>query len=131
MNLNIEWTSATEDFRRVYKGLENGTIFPEDRKLKCQAFYLVGYLVKTRCTKRKKDGLEEVINVRVRWKKGKNESKEEKRKVLQKKRRIAQEKESRERKLVHVNHLLMKKPEERSGDVQDGVPFSFSFEDSE
>ena len=65
LNLNIEWTSAIKDFRRVYKGLENGTIFPEDRKLRCQAFYLVGYLVKIGCTKRKKGGSEEVINVKV------------------------------------------------------------------
>ena len=28
LNLNIEWASATEDFRRVYEGLENGSIFP-------------------------------------------------------------------------------------------------------
>ena len=25
LNLNIEWASATEDFRRVYEGLENGS----------------------------------------------------------------------------------------------------------
>ena len=64
---------------------------------------------------------------------------EEKEKVLQKKRRIAQEKESKERKLVNlpneegvgVNHLLMEKPEERGDGVQDGVPFSFSFEGSD
>ena len=30
LNLNIEWSSATEDFRRVYEGLENGSIFLED-----------------------------------------------------------------------------------------------------
>ena len=139
LNQNIEWTSATEDFRRVYEGLENGIIFPEDRKLKCQAFYLVGYLVKTECTKRKKNGSEEVINVRVGWEKGKNESEEEKEKVLQKKKRITQEKESRERKLVNlpneegvgINHPLMEKPKERSGGIQDGVPFSFSFEGSD
>ena len=94
LNLNIEWTSATEDFRRVYEGLENGTIFPENKKLKHQAFYLVEYLVKTECTKRKKSRSEEVINIRVEWEEGKNESEEEKGKVLQKKRRIAQEKES-------------------------------------
>ena len=135
LNLNIEWASATEDFRRVYEGLENGTIFPEDRKLRCQAFYLVEYLMKTGCTKRKKGGSEEVINVRVGWEEGKNESEEEKGKVLQKKRRITQEKESRERKSVNlpnekgvgINHLLMEKPKERGGDV----PFSFSFEDSD
>ena len=139
LNLNIKWSSATEDFRRVYEGLENGSIFPEDRKLKCQAFYLVEYLVKTKCMKRKKGGLEEVINVRVGWEKGKNESKEEKGKVLQKKRRITQEKESGERKLVNlpneegvgVVHPLMEKPEERSGGVHDGVSFSFSFEGSD
>ena len=28
-------------------------------------------------------------------------------------------------------HLLMEKPKERSGGVQDGVPFSFSFEGSD
>ena len=125
LNLNIEWASAIEDFRRVYEGLENGTIFPEDRKLKHQTFYLVGYLVKTRCTKRKKGKLEEVINVKVGWEKGKNKSEEEKGKVLQKKRRITQEKESVERKLVNfpnkegvgVVHLLMEKPKERSGGV--------------
>ena len=125
LNLNIEWASATKDFKRVYKGLENGTIFPEDRKLRHQAFYLVGYLVKTECTKRKKSGSEKVINVRVRWEKGKNESEEEKGKVLQKKKRIAQEKENGERKLVNlpnekgvgINHPLMEKPEERSGSV--------------
>ena len=66
LNLNIEWASATKDFRRVYEGLENGTIFLEDRKLRCQAFYLVGYLVKIECTKRKKGRSEEVINVKVR-----------------------------------------------------------------
>ena len=32
LNLNIKWTSATKDFRRVYEGLENGSIFPEDRR---------------------------------------------------------------------------------------------------
>ena len=139
LNLNIEWVRATKDFRRVYERLENGTIFPEDRKLKHQAFYLVGYLVKTGCTKRKKGRSEEVINIRVGWEKGKNESEEEKRKVLQKKRRITQEKESKERKLVNlpneegvgVVHLLMEKPKERSGDVQDGVPISFLFEGSD
>ena len=138
LNLNIEWASATEDFGRVYEGLENSTIFSEDRKLRCQAFYLVEYFVKTECTKRKKGGSEEVINVRVGWEKGKNESEEEKEKVSQKKRRIAQEKESRERKSVNlpneegvgVNHLLIEKPKERSGGVQDGVLFSFSFEGS-
>ena len=31
LNLNIKWASATEDFRRVYEELENGSIFPEDR----------------------------------------------------------------------------------------------------
>ena len=65
LNLNIEWASATKDFRRVYERLENGTIFPKDRKLRHQAFYLVEYLVKTGCTKKKKGGSEEVINVRV------------------------------------------------------------------
>ena len=138
LNLNIEWASATEDFRRVYEGVENGSIFPEDKKLRHQAFYLVGYLVKTGCTKRKKDRSEEVIYLRVRWEKGKNESEEEKGKVLQKKKRITQEKESRERKSVNlpneegvgVIHLLMEKPKERSGGVQDGVLFSFSFEGS-
>ena len=138
LNLNIEWASATEDFGRVYEGLENGSIFPEDKKLRYQAFYLVGYLVKTGCTKRKKGRSEEVINLRVGWKKGKNESEEEKGKVLQKKRRITQEKESGERKLVNlpneegvgVVHPLMEKPKKRSGGVQDGVPFSFSFEGS-
>ena len=95
--------------------------------------------MKTRCTKRKKGGSEEVINVRVGWEKGKNESKEEKGKILQKKRKIAQEKESRERKLVNfpneegvgVVHPLMEKPKERSGGVQDSVPFSFLFEGSD
>ena len=109
------------------------------RKLRHQAFYLVEYLVKTRCTKRKKGGLEEVINVKVGWEEGKNESKEEKKKVSQKKRRIAQKKESGERKLVNlpneegvdINHLFMKKSEKRGGGVQDGVLFSFSFEDSD
>ena len=33
LNLNIEWTSAIEDFRRVYKGLKNGSIFPKNKKL--------------------------------------------------------------------------------------------------
>ena len=125
LNLNIEWASATKDFRRVYEGLENGSIFPEDKKLRCQAFYLVGYLVKTGCTKRKKGRSEEVINLRVGWEKGKNESEEEKEKVSQKKRRITQEKESGERKLVNlpneegvgIVHLLMEKPKERSGGV--------------
>ena len=139
LNLNIEWASATEDFGRVYEGLENGSIFPEDRRLRCQAFYLVEYLVKTGCTKRKKGGSEEVINVRVGWEKGKNESEEEKGKISQKKRKITQEKESGERKLVNfpneegvgVVHPLMEKPEERGGGVQDGVPFSFSFEGSD
>ena len=119
--------------------LENGLIFPEDRRLRCQAFYLVEYLVKTECIKRKKDGSEEVINVRVGWEKGKNESEEEKGKISQKKRKITQKKESRERKLVNfpneegvgVVHPLMEKPEERSGGVQDGVPFSFLFEGSD
>ena len=60
LNLNIEWVSTIKNFRRVYEGLENGSIFPEDKKLRHQAFYLVGYLVKTRCTKRKKSRLEEV-----------------------------------------------------------------------
>ena len=131
--------STTKDFRRVYEGLENGSIFPKDRRLRCQAFYLVEYLVKTKCTKRKKGGSEEVINVRVGWEKGKNESEEEKGKISQKKRKIAQEKESRERKPVNfpnekgvgVVHPLMEKPEERGGDVQDGVPFSFLFEGSD
>ena len=63
LNLNIKWASTTEDFRRVYKELENGSIFLEDRRLRCQTFYLVKYLVKTRCTKRKKGGSEEVINI--------------------------------------------------------------------
>ena len=81
LNLNIEWASTTKDFRRVYEGLENGSIFPEDRRLRCQAFYLVEYLVKTGCTKRKKGGSEEVINVKVGWEKGKNESEEEKGKI--------------------------------------------------
>ena len=139
LNLNIEWASATEDFGRVYEGLENGSIFPEDRRLRRQAFYLVEYLVKTGCTKRKKGGSEEVINVRVGWEKGKNESEEEKEKISQKKRKIAQEKENRERKLVKfpneegvgVVHPLMEKPKERGGGVQDGVPFSFSVEGSD
>ena len=89
LNLNIEWASTTEDFRRVYEELKNGSIFPEDRRLRCQAFYLVEYLVKTGCTKRKKSRAEEVINIRVGWKKGKNESEGEKEKILQKKRKIA------------------------------------------
>ena len=101
LNLNIKWASTTKDFRRVYEGLENGSIFPEDRRLRHQAFYLVEYLVKIGCTKRKKGGSEEMINVRVGWEKGKNESKEEKEKISQKKRRIVQEKESKERKLVN------------------------------
>ena len=95
--------------------------------------------MKTECTKRKKGRSEEVINVRVGWEKGKNESEEEKGKVLQKKRRITQKKESGERKSVNlpnekgvgIVHLLMEKPKERSGGVQDGVPFSFSFEGSD
>ena len=78
LNLNIEWASTTKDFRKVYEGLENSSIFPEDRRLRHQTFYLVEYLVKTGCTKRKKGRSEEVINVRVRWEKGKNESEEEK-----------------------------------------------------
>ena len=139
LNLNIEWASATEDFRRVYEGLENGTIFSEDRKLRHQAFYLVEYLVKTECTKRKKGRSEEVINVRVGWEKGKNESEEEKENVLQKKRRITQEKESGKRKLVNlpneegvgIDHLLMEKPEEKGSGVQDGISFSFLFEASD
>ena len=125
LNLNIEWANATEDFGRVYEGLENSTIFPEDRKLRCQAFYLIEYLVKTGCTKRKKGRSEEVINVKVGWEEGKNESEEEKKKVLQKKRRIVQEKESKKRKLVNlsneegvgVDHSLKEKPEERGGGV--------------
>ena len=32
---------------------------------------------------------------------------------------------------VDVNHLLMEKPKERSGGVQDGVSFSFLFEGSD
>ena len=139
LNLNIKWASATEDFGRVYEGLENGSIFPEDRRLRHQAFYLVEYLVKTRCTKRKKGRSEEVINVRVRWEKGKNESEEEKGKILQKKRRITQEKESGERKLVNfpneervgVVYPLMEKSKERSGGIQDSVSFSFLFEGSD
>ena len=115
LNLNIEWTSTIKDFRRVYEGLKNGSIFPEDRRLKHQAFYLVEYLGKIGCTKRKKGRLEEVINVRVGWEKGKNKSEEEKEKISQKKRRITQKKESGERKLVNfpneegvsVVHLLM------------------------
>ena len=125
LNLNIEWASTTEDFRRVYEGLENGSIFPEDRRLRRQAFYLVEYLVKIGCTKRKKGGSEEVINVKVGWEKGKNESEEEKGKISQKKRKITQEKESRERKPVNfpneegvgVVHPLMEKPKERGGGV--------------
>ena len=81
--------------------MENGSIFLKNKRLKCQAFYLVEYLVKTGCTKRKKGRLEEVINVRIRWEKGKNESEEEKGKISQKKRRIAQEKESGERKSMN------------------------------
>ena len=139
LNLNIEWASTTEDFGRVYEGLENGSIFPEDRRLRCQAFYLVEYLVKIGCTKRKKGRSEEVINVRVGWEKGKNESKEEKGKISQKKRKITQEKKSRERKLMNfpneervgVVHPLMEKSKKRSGGVQDGVPFSFLFEGSD
>ena len=137
LNLNIEWASATEDFGRVYEGLENGSIFPEDRRLRHQAFYLVEYLMKTGCTKRKKGRSEEVINVRVGWEKGKNESEEEKGKISQKKRKITQEKESGERKPVNfpneegVVHPLMEKPEERGGGVQDSVPFSFLFEGSD
>ena len=92
LNLNIEWASATEDFRRVYEGLENDTIFPEDRKLKHQAFYLVGYLVKIGCTKRKKGGSEEVINIKVGWEKGKNKSEEKKGKVSQKKKELHKKK---------------------------------------
>ena len=117
--------------------MENGTIFPEDRKLRHQAFYLVKYLVKTGCTKKKKSRSEEVINVRVRWEKGENKSEEEKGKVLQKKKRITQKKESKERKLVNlpneeevnINHLFMEKSKKRDGNVH-GVPFSFSFEGS-
>ena len=139
LNLNIEWASTTKDFRRVYEELENGSIFPEDKRLRCQAFYLVEYLVKTECTKRKKNRSKEVINIRVGWEKGKNESEEEKGKILQKKRRITQEKKSGERKLVNfpneegvgVVHPLMEKPKERSGGVLDGVPFSFLFEGSD
>ena len=41
--------------------------------------------MKTGCTKRKKDRSEEVINVRVGWEKGKNESEEEKEKNITKK----------------------------------------------
>ena len=119
--------------------MENGSIFPEDRRLRHQAFYLVEYLVKTGCTKRKKGGSEEMINIRVGWEKGKNESEEEKEKILQKKRRITQEKENRERKLVNfpnekgvgVVYLLMEKTKERSDGVQDSVLFSFSFEGSD
>ena len=125
LNLNIKWASITEDFRRVYEGLENGSIFPEDRRLRHQAFYLIEYLVKTRCTKRKKGRSEEVINIKVGWEKGKNENEEEEEKILQKKRRITQEKENRERKSVNfpneegvgVVYSLMEKPEERSGGV--------------
>ena len=73
------------------------------------------------------------------WEKEKNESEEEKRKVSQKKKRIAQEKESRERKSVNlpneegvgIDHSLMEKSKERSGGVQDGIPFSFLFKDSD
>ena len=95
--------------------------------------------MKIGCTKRKKGGSKEVINVRVGWEKGENESEEEKGKVLQKKRRIVQEKESGERKSVNlpneegvgIDHLLMEKPKKRGGGVQDGVPFSFLFEGSD
>ena len=95
--------------------------------------------MKTGCTKRKKGGSEEVINVRVGWEKGKNESEEEKGKISQKKRKIAQEKESGERKSVKFPneegvgfvHPLMEKPEERGGGVQDGVSFPFSVEGSD
>ena len=38
LNLNIEWASAIEDFERVYEGLENGSIFPEDRRLRRRSF---------------------------------------------------------------------------------------------
>ena len=62
----FQYNYLTEDFRRVYESLENGLIFPKDKKLRCQALYLVGYLMKTRYTKRKKSRLEEVINVKVR-----------------------------------------------------------------
>ena len=89
LNLNIKWANTTKDFRRVYERLENGSIFPEDRRSRHQTFYLVEYLVKTECTKRKKSRLEEVINVKVGWEKRKNESEEEKGKISQKKRRIA------------------------------------------
>ena len=95
LNLNIEWASATKDFGRVYEGLENGSIFLKDRRLKCQAFYLVEYLVKTRCTKRKKGRSEEVINVRVGWEKGKNESEEEKGKISQKKEELYKKRRTR------------------------------------
>ena len=95
--------------------------------------------MKTGCTKRKKGGSEEVINIKVGWEKGKNESEEEKGKISQKKRRITQEKESGERKLVNfpneegvgVVHPLMEKPEERSGGVQNSILFSFLFEGSD
>ena len=60
--------------------------------------------MKIECTERKKGRSKEVINVRVGWEKGKNESEEEKGKVLQKKRRIALEKESGERKLVNLSN---------------------------
>ena len=81
----------------------------------------------------------DILTVRVGWEKEKNESEEEKEKILQKKRRITQEKESGERKSVNfpneegvgVVHPLMEKPEERSGDVQDSVPFFFLFEGSD
>ena len=72
--------------------------FPEDRRLRYQAFYLVEYLVKTEYTKRKKGRSKEVINVRVGWEKGKNESKKKKRKKyykrkeeLYKKKRVGKE----------------------------------------
>ena len=89
--------------------------------------------MKTECTKRKKGGSEEMINVKVRWEKGKNESEEEKGKVSQKKRRIAQEKESRERKSMNlsneegvgIDYLFMEKPKKRSDGVQDGIFFLF------
>ena len=53
LNLNIEWASATEDFERVYKSLENGSIFPEDKKLRCQALSSGGVWWKKIAEKRK------------------------------------------------------------------------------
>ena len=65
--------------------------------------------------------------------------KRKKKKYCKRKEKSHKKRRARERKLVNfpneegvgVVHPLMEKSEERGGGVQDGVPFSFSFEGSD